>query len=285
MTETELRARVVAQAEHWLGRNEADGSHMEIIDLYNTLRPAGYYKMTYTDPWCACYVSAVGMAAGLSDIILPSVNCDQMISFYRARGRWEESDSYTPQPGDLVMYDWADSGAGDNTGGADHVGIVVNVSGNVIKVIEGNKADAVGYRYIPVDGRYIRGFCLPDYASKADALSQPDKGSKNGTSSGTAVSAQSEVYLSQNEKTKDNKTEPTACTVELPIVRYGDEGEPVRAMQLLLIGRGYACGWHGADGEHGPATKSALVKFQAANGLTEAGTCAAETWEKLIIGG
>ena len=33
--------------------------------------------------------------------------------------------------------------------------------------IEGNKNDAVSYRTIKVNDKYIRGYCLPNYASKA----------------------------------------------------------------------------------------------------------------------
>lgn len=66
------------------------------------------------------------------------------------------------------MYDWQDTGKGDNTGGADHVGIVEKVVGNTITIIEGNKGEAVARRTLAVNGRYIRGYCLPDYASKAE---------------------------------------------------------------------------------------------------------------------
>ena len=64
------------------------------------------------------------------------------------------------------MYDWDDNGKGDDTGWPEHVGIVVEVSGNNMKIIEGNKSDAVGYRNVEINGRFIRGFCLPNYGSK-----------------------------------------------------------------------------------------------------------------------
>ena len=68
MTENELRNTACAQARRWIGKNEADGSFREIIDVYNAHRPAGSYRMTYADPWCAVFVSAVGMAAGLANV-------------------------------------------------------------------------------------------------------------------------------------------------------------------------------------------------------------------------
>ena len=66
MTELELRKQVVATAKLWLGRKEADGSHKEIIDVYNSICPLPVgYKMKYTDYWCAAFVSAVAQKLGL----------------------------------------------------------------------------------------------------------------------------------------------------------------------------------------------------------------------------
>ena len=47
-----------------VGLNEKDGSFKVIIDTYNKLRPAGSYKMKYTDAWCACTVSTCAFHGG-----------------------------------------------------------------------------------------------------------------------------------------------------------------------------------------------------------------------------
>ena len=93
-----------------------------------------------------------------------------MISLYRSHAvsRWEEDESITPQPGDVVFYDWQDSGSGDDRGAADHVGIVSSVSGRVLKVIEGNFSNSVKERTLEVNGKYLRGFGLPAYYTKTD---------------------------------------------------------------------------------------------------------------------
>lgn len=80
-------------------------------------------------------------------------------------GIWIEKDSTVPEPGWIIEYDWQDSGSGDNTGTADHVGLIVSVdkSAGEFRVIEGNKNDAVGYRNMAINGRYIRGFVAPKY--------------------------------------------------------------------------------------------------------------------------
>ena len=167
ITEAEARQRVISIAVSWYGKKEADGSHRSIIDLYNGHTPlARGYKVRYTDAWCATYGSAVAIAAGYADIIPTECGCGQMIAAFRAMNRWVENDAYIPSPGDYIFYDWDDTGAGDCTGWPEHVGIVISVSGDVIKVIEGNKDDAVGYREIKVNGRYIRGYGVPDYGAK-----------------------------------------------------------------------------------------------------------------------
>ena len=170
MTEKELRQKVVAIMQGWLGYNETNGNHKKIIDIYNGHKPlARGYAVRYTDEWCATAVSAAFIQAGLTSIGFTECSCTKMIELYKAKGRWMERDDYTPKPGDVIMYDWEDSGRGDNTGTPNHVGLVTAVNGTAITVIEGNKGQSVAYRAMNVNGRYIRGYCLPDYASKAGA--------------------------------------------------------------------------------------------------------------------
>ena len=187
MTENEVRAKVVSIAQGFYGCRESDGSHRRIIDIYNRNKPLPRgYPMTYTDAWCACFVSVVSIQSGFTDIMPKECGCGKMIELYKRLGRWQENDAYRPAPGDVIFYDWSDTGNGDNTSAPDHVGILVSVSGNTMKVIEGNMSNAVGYRNIAINGRYIRGFGLPDYASKA-STTKPDSGTENAQNPGVAV--------------------------------------------------------------------------------------------------
>ena len=175
MTEAQLRQSVVNIMRGWLGWSEANGKHRKIIDLYNTQKPLPVgYKVKYTDEWCAATVTAAGIQAGLEDIILGECSCSRMIALYQKKGQWMENDAYRPQPGDIIMYDWDDTGAGENKGAPEHVGIVGTVSGNTMTIYEGNKGEAVATRTMQVNGRYIRGYCLPDYASKAESEDDMD---------------------------------------------------------------------------------------------------------------
>lgn len=169
MTEKELRNKVVAIAESWVGCKESNGTHKPIIDLYNSHKPlARGYPVKYTDAWCSTFASAVAIKAGLTTIIPTECGCEEHIKKFRAINAWVEDDAYVPKPGDYIFYDWEDDGVGDCTGRANHVGIVVTCDGKTITVIEGNKNNAVGYRKIDVNGKTIRGFGVPDYASLAD---------------------------------------------------------------------------------------------------------------------
>lgn len=162
------RDRIVAQARAWLDRKESDGSHKEIIDVYNSHKPlARGYAVTYTDAWCATFVSAVAIKCSLTDILPTECGCGQMIVLFQKFGEWIENDAYVPSPGDVIFYDWQDSDSGDNTGWPDHVGIVETVSGSTITVIEGNKNDAVGRRTLQVNAKYIRGYGVPKYSGSA----------------------------------------------------------------------------------------------------------------------
>lgn len=271
MTELELRNHVVVTAEKYLGCKESNGTHKPIIDLYNRHRPiARGYMVKYTDAWCATYVSAVAIECGLTDIMPTECSCAKMIQLYKNLGRWKEADDYVPQLGDVVMYDWDDSGNGDNEGNPDHVGIVAYISGNSMKIIEGNKSDSVAYRALSVNGKYIRGYCLPDYASKADGVT-------NGNTSSNTPSD-----TTSNTTTTSPTVATTYYSVRLPLLKMGSEGAAVKSMQQLLLAKGYKLPEHGADGDFGEETDTALKAFQKAKNLEVDGKCGANTWSALI---
>ena len=158
------RSKIVAQAQSWLGLNEADGSFKVIIDTYNSHKPlARGYKLKYTDAWCSGFASACAIACDATDIIPTEVGCQKHIQKFKDMGIWVEDDAYVPSPGDYIFYDWQDSGKGDNTGNSDHVGIVEKVENGMITVIEGNLSESVSRRTLAVNGKYIRGFGVPKY--------------------------------------------------------------------------------------------------------------------------
>lgn len=243
-------SKVVEQAKAWLGCNESDGTHKKIIDVYNSHKPlARGYKVKYTDAWCATFVSAVAIKVGYTDIIPTECGCQKMIDLFKKIGAWVESDSRVPKPGDIIFYDWEDSGKGDNTGSANHVGIVEKVSGSTITVIEGNYSNSVKRRTIAVNGKYIRGYGVPKYVEE------------------------------QGGKT---------VSIEMSVLKKGATGEQVKTLQMLLNAKGYKMQndgkTYGVDGSFGGATENAVRSFQKANGLEVDGSVGKATWNKLLKG-
>lgn len=180
MTETELRQKVVSTALAWLGTREYSAKHQEMLDIYNSQRPLPRgTRMLASWPWCAAFVSTVSLQCGLRDIMPTECGCPGMVRLYQEIGRWVEDDAYIPSPADVIFYDWQDGATNyattDNVGHPDHVGIVLDCDGQTMTIIEGNNANAVNKRVLAVNDRFIRGFGIPDYASKADdAEPQPE---------------------------------------------------------------------------------------------------------------
>ena len=82
---------------------------------------------------------------------------DRGVEWFRDRALWLEPTE-TPQPGDLVFFDW------DADGSAEHVGAVLSLTGDELLTLEGNSGGEVrtcayahssawilGYGVLPVE--------------------------------------------------------------------------------------------------------------------------------------
>lgn len=252
------RAKIVAQARSWIGLKESDGSHKTIIDVYNSHAPkARCYTLKVSDAWCAGFASACAIACGATDIIPTEVSCQKLIELFKEKGIWVEDDSYIPQPGDYIFFDWQDTGVGDNQGASDHVGIVEKVVDGVITTIEGNYSNSVKRRTLKVNGKYIRGYGVPKYdAEESPAVQASEKADKE-------------------------------YTVAVKRLSNGSKGSSVKALQALLVGYGGESAKAvknagGVDGEFGSGTEKAVRAYQRSNGLDADGIVGPKTWAKLL---
>lgn len=218
---------ILTVARGWLGCKESNGTHKKIIDVYNAHKPlARGYKVKYTDSWCATFVSACAIKVGYTDIIPLECSCNQMINGFKKIGRWCEDDAHVPSLGDVIFYDWQDSGKGDNKGSSDHVGIVEKVEGSTITVIEGNKNDAVGRRKLQVNGRYIRGYGLPKYdANATNTSTTPSKPQANTSNAlGTYVVTASDLSVRTGPGTKYRRKTYNELTTNAKAHDYDKDG-------------------------------------------------------------
>ena len=269
---SKFASKVVEQAKSWLGYKESNGTHKQIIDLYNSHKPlARGYAVKYTDAWCATFVSAVAIELGYTDIIPTECSCTKMIELLKKIGAWVENDAYVPKPGDIMFYDWDDSGKGDNTGSSDHVGIVEKIDGDTITVIEGNYSNSVKRRTIKVNGKTIRGYGVPKYDTEVvkPAYTQDQFIRDVQKACGAAVDGIA-------------GPETFSKTVTLS-AQKNSRHAVVKPVQKWLMELGYKEVGE-ADGIAGPMFTAAVCAFQKANKCWVDGEITArnKTWKKLL---
>ena len=261
------RKQIVALAQSWVGLKESDGSHKKIIDIYNTLNPLPRgYKLKPTDAWCAGTTSALAIKCKATDIIPVECSCSKLIELAKKMGIWVEADNYIPKPADIILYDWQDSGTGDNKGAPDHVGIVEYVYKNTFTVIEGNYHNAVGRRAVKVNGKYIIGYITPKYdaeplisvkewqlAAIADGFAFPKYGADGEWGDECASVALKAIVKRRLVYRYKNLT----CLVQ-------------RALGIEV------------DGKCGKETKATIIAFQEEHGLEPDGEVGLNTWKEIL---
>lgn len=235
---------MVELARSLVGIKEGSEGHKEILAIYNSQNPLPRgYKMTTRDAWCAAFTTALAVKLGYTDIIPCECSCSRLIAIAKEMGIWIEDESVTPKFGWLPVYDFQDkSGESDNKGDPDHIGIVDSVGGGEFIVIEGNAdtnkdgKDGVERRTMEVNGKNLRGFIAPKY--------DPEP-----------------------EEPADDIPEPHDYALEMDYLKIGDEGDAVRAVQILLKANGYDLGKYGKnrdgiDSIFGKTTADAVLQLQ-----------------------
>lgn len=113
--------------------------------------------------WCACFVSWCANECSYIDAgVIPKFSgCVQGSNWFKNRGQWQDRN-YTPNPGDIIFFDWDDPGgySGPQDGVPDHVGIVEKVENGRVYTIEGNSGDRCRQQSYPLGYYEIYGYGL-----------------------------------------------------------------------------------------------------------------------------
>ena len=107
--------------------------------------------------------------------------------------------------------------------------------------------------------------------SQCDPTNQTCPDAANSESSVDGMSS-----LASSNMAQSNSCNPSSATLTIKA-----EGPEVTNLQEILISLGYNVGFSGADGNFGPNTQAAVIKFQQDNGLNPNGKVGPETWSKL----
>ena len=200
----------IAAIKQWVGATEGSAKHKDILNIYNSYTKAGVGTST---PWCAITVSAALIKAGCEEIAGVNAWAGYWINIRARGGRWyKKSDKVIPNPGWIVIYKWPTAGP-DVT--ASHVGMVVEVEGNKVTVVEGNTSHSCAYReYTVGSGDYrdksVIGYAAPAYRDTGEGYFKPGYAA-SGESSTTGISLTqtvSKLYSSNNfEFTEEKKKE------------------------------------------------------------------------------
>ena len=256
MTEQEAKNRLIAWAEAQIGTREGANNWNRYAKGMEKL----YGWDVQNQPWCDVFVDAgfvecfgleLGMAMTYQFPGCAGAACRYSAQYYKNAGRWFP----TPQPGDQIFL-YVD-------GGINHTGIVTAVEGGRVTAVEGNSSDMVARRSYSLEDPKIAGFGRPNYA--------------------LVETAQMPAPAQEDKSAEQPQPEPLAeITLRLPTLEKGASGGAVELAQILLIGRGYTCGWYGVDGDFGPATEMATRNYQASAGLTVDGKLGPATWAALL---
>ena len=84
--------------------------------------------------------------------------CETGVNWFKDRNQWLDPGA-TPNPGDIIFFDW------DNSGDPDHVGIVECVEDGLVNTIEGNSGDSVRQNNYSISSPVIYGYGIKELFS------------------------------------------------------------------------------------------------------------------------
>ena len=222
-----------------LDDNTANAGSANWTKYARDLAAAGYYngnKNGYA--WCDvfadwCFFKAYGAKEGQRIECQTGdcgAGCTFSMRYYQAKGRFDS----TPKVGDQIFFRYS------GTSGADHTGIVVEVTSSQIVTVEGNSGNQVKKNTYARNNSSIIGYGHPLHDET------------DGIVATTAPIPAVEVKTQVAEKT---------VTVNLKQLSMGSTGAQVKTIQRIIYVRGINSKID-IDGDFGPITKAGVIELQ-----------------------
>ena len=246
------KQKVIDWALAQVGYHELPGNHNKYSQYLDNI-PGFYAGKKDGFAWCDCFIDAgfcqcYGVVGAKELLCQPDnslgAGCLYSANYFRNKGQFFRSG---PQTGDQVFFSYC-------TGEVSHTGLVVEVSATTVTTVEGNSADAVQKKTYSINDSQIYGYGRPDWDGSVS------------------------VDIPQEAK-RPYKYHMTQYPVTLALLRRGDYGPQVVAMQAVLNAKGFACT---ADGEFGMDTEKSLKSFQKAAGLIDDGEYGGQSMNALM---
>lgn len=256
MTIEEAKKKLVDIATSQIGYHEGANNWNKYAEEAGIKKLYGWYPQN--QPYCDifvdwCFIQAFGydLASAMTYQYTGkgSAACNTSANYFMSHNAW----SNTPQVGDQVFFYVGSK--------IDHTGLVVSVGNGAIVTVEGNSSDMVARRTYDIRSQSIAGFGRPKWSlvENYEPPEEPDESEEQ-------IPDKPKVFIK----------------VELEQLEEGAVGDTVKAAQALLAQWGFTCGWYGADGEFGPATKQATINFQFMKKLEPDGIIGQQTWNALL---
>ena len=187
-----MRSKIVQIAQNEVGYKEQGNNQTKYGEWYGM-----------QDEWCNIFVSWCANQAGISEDIIPKMAyVPSTANWFNSKGQYKNSKAfegdYTPQAGDIVLFDY------NRNTDSDHIGLVEKVEGNTLHTIEGNKDNMVKRCTYSLDSRDIRAYCVPAYVEEVKEVIEEEeemKVYKNG-------STPEPVYADTNRTNKIGELNP-----------------------------------------------------------------------------
>ncbi|MDD6024633.1 MAG: fibro-slime domain-containing protein [Oscillospiraceae bacterium] len=234
----EWRQDVITVAKTQLGYTESTSNYIVLEDGSHRgyTRFGDWYGIPYGD-WCAMFVSFCLNYAEIPREVIPyEANCQWWIEALEKEkyNLYRKAESYAPESGDLIFYDWEQDGV------SDHVGLVVEripateKTPERLVAIEGNSSEQVRLVTYELDDPAIKGYGrLPEqtfYCGKQGHVHSSDCGGEG------VCPLEEHIHTDRcKEPMEEDLTELTFEGTDYTVtVRYGADAELPEGVELVV---------------------------------------------------